>query len=359
MAVEKERPALDLNDDAPDGLSGLLPEWPASWYIFCACGELGRKPLARRVFDRDVVAFRTPGGRVGVMLGRCVHMGANLAGGQVVGEHLRCPFHHWEFDTRGQCRRIPAAADVPVFARQLAFPVVERHGGVFFFNGAAPSFPLPFFDGSAEADLAMAPPFRLVLDCPWYMVGANGVDVQHFQATHERELQGTPTIRHPAPFAHQAVSRFRVAGSGWRDRLTRWVAGDTVEMNVTDWAGTLFLVQATFRRTRTFGMVSMRPVDRGRTCLYVRVGVRRSGGPAGRALLDPIRSRVRRYFIRKFLEPDVARSAGTRYSPNRLISADQCLAEYFAWLQRVHGRAVFDGTQRCSGGCIGTEERSA
>jgi nitrite reductase/ring-hydroxylating ferredoxin subunit len=346
MTRQRERPAPELNEAPLSRPKGLLPEWPASWYIICASRELGEKPLARRVFGRDLVAFRTPGGQVGVMLGRCVHMGASLAGGQVVGECLRCPFHHWEFDVAGRCRRIPAAADIPAFARQVAFPAVERHGGVFFFNGAEPAFPLPFFDDCAEADLAAAPPFTLVLDCPWYMVGANGVDVQHFRATHDRELVGPPTVRHIGRFAHQAVTQFRVAGRNWRDRLTRRVAGETVEMSVTDWAGTLFFVRATFRRTRTFGMVSLRPVEPGRTLIYVRVAVRRSRGPLGRSLWDPVNARVRRFFIRKFLEPDVARSAGTRYNPHRLIPADRCLADYFAWLRALHGAAAFHPPDR-------------
>jgi phenylpropionate dioxygenase-like ring-hydroxylating dioxygenase large terminal subunit len=353
MTFRQEQPALEPGEFPASPPQGMLTEWPASWYVFCASHELGRKPLARRAFGRELVAFRTPGGRVGVMLGRCVHMGANLAGGQVVGECLRCPFHHWEFDTAGRCRRIPAATDIPAFARQLAFPAVERHGAVFFFNGAEPAFPLPFFEGCDDADLAAAPPFTLVLDCPWYMVGANGVDVQHFQTTHDRELVGLPRIHHPERRVHQAVTRFRVAGRGWRDRLTRRVAGDTVEMNVTDWAGTLFFVRATFRRTQTFGMVSMLPVDRGRTLVYVRVGVRRSRNPAGRLLWDPVNARVRRFFIRKFLEPDVARSAGTHFNPHRLIAADQCLADYFAWLHQLHGSAAVPASVRLDSGFPG------
>jgi hypothetical protein len=113
-------------------------------------------------------------------------------------------------------------------------------------------------------------------------------------------------------------------------------------MNVIDWAGTLFFVTATFRRTRTLGMVSMQPVDRGQTVVYVRVAVPRSPGRVRRVLWDAPSARIRRFFIRKFLEPDVARSAGTRYNPGRLIGADRWMADYFAWLRRLHGAEVFD-----------------
>jgi phenylpropionate dioxygenase-like ring-hydroxylating dioxygenase large terminal subunit len=273
-------------------------------------------------------------------------MGARLALGEVVGERLRCPFHHWEFDATGRCGHIPAAAVIPDFARQLALPAVERHGGVFIFNGTEPVFPLPFFDGCTESDLATAPPFTIALDCPWYMVGANGVDVQHFRATHGRELLAPPAVYHPHRFAHRAVTQFRVAGRGWRDWLTRRIAGDRVEMDVTDWAGTLFFVRATFRRTQTFGMVSMLPVERDRTLVHVRIAVRQSRSRWGRLVGDPINARVRRYFVRKFLEPDIARSAGTRLDPHRLIAADQWLAQYFSWLYTLHGPSVLPAVER-------------
>jgi nitrite reductase/ring-hydroxylating ferredoxin subunit len=334
MSLQQEAIVATANGPA----TGALPDWPASWYKFCASHELGRKPLARRAFGRDLVAFRTETGRIGVMLARCPHMGANLAAGRAVGESLQCPFHHWEFGVDGRCRHIPAAAEIPPFARQLAFPAVERHGAIFFFNGVEPAFPLPFFADCEPAELAVAPPFHLVLDCPWYMIGANGVDVQHFRATHDRELLGTPEIVHLGRFIHQSRCHFRVVGRNWRDRLTRWFAGDELEMHVTDWAGTLFFVRATFRRTQTFGMVSMLPLDRSCTAVYVTVAVRRSSSMAGQVLLDAANARIRRFFIRKFLEPDVARSAGTRYDPQRLLAVDRCLADYFSWLQALHGR---------------------
>jgi hypothetical protein len=116
-------------------------------------------------------------------------------------------------------------------------------------------------------------------------------------------------------------------------------------MNVTDWAGTMFFVRARFRRTQTFGMVSMLPLEKSRTLVYVRVSVRRSRHLAGRLLWDAINARVRRFFIRKFLEPDIARSAGTRFNPHRLIAADQCLADYFTWLHNIHGSAVLPAVE--------------
>lgn len=52
--------------------------------------------------------FRAEDGAVGVLDAYCPHLGANLAvGGTVSNGCLQCPFHKWEFDTSGQCTKIP------------------------------------------------------------------------------------------------------------------------------------------------------------------------------------------------------------------------------------------------------------
>ncbi len=153
------------------------------------------------MLGRRLVAFRTASGRFAVLDAHCAHLGADLGGGCVVGESIRCPFHNWEYGTDGRCTRIPITTSIPITARQASYPVVERHGFVFVFNGPKPLFDLPFFDEVDENDLTPARPFGAVLACPWYMVGSNSFDVQHFRAAHDRRLASEPRVDCPAPFA--------------------------------------------------------------------------------------------------------------------------------------------------------------
>jgi nitrite reductase/ring-hydroxylating ferredoxin subunit len=316
-----------------------LPERPAAWFVFCASRELDRGPVARTVWGRQLVAFRTQTGRVGVLDARCVHMGSSLAHGEVVGESIRCPFHHWQFGIDGVCTGIPATGDaIPEFARQQSYPAQERNGCVFFFGGDQPDYALPFFDGVTSEELAHAAPFTLELGCPWYMVGANGIDVQHFRATHGRRMLGPPLIEHPHPLAHRATTRFEVVGNSIWDCITRSVAGPEVTMRVTDWGGTLFFVEATFRRTQTFGMVSLLPLARARTLVMVTVAVKKRQSLGG-WLLNRLNARIRRRFIQEFLAADVERSQGTDVNLQTLIDADRLLKDYYCWLQNLYAPA--------------------
>ena len=69
-----------------------VPAFPESWYHLAMSSELPPGGvLTRRVCGREVVAFRTVTGSLGVLDAHCPHLGAHLGhGGRVVGEALRC-----------------------------------------------------------------------------------------------------------------------------------------------------------------------------------------------------------------------------------------------------------------------------
>jgi hypothetical protein len=205
-------------------------------------------------------------------------------------------------------------------------------GHVMFYNAPVAPFAMPFYDGCSVEEFEPAEPFDIVIDAAWYMIGANGFDVQHFRVAHGRSLIGEPVVDAPAAFARRMVASYEVAGGNLRDRFTRAVAGPRVRMTVTSWAGTLILVTAEFRRTTTYGMVFVQPLGEHRTRVRTILWLPRRRGMVGRAVLAPIDRRVRRGFIRAFLADDAARSQGARYNPATLIDADREMAAYLDWL---------------------------
>jgi phenylpropionate dioxygenase-like ring-hydroxylating dioxygenase large terminal subunit len=270
-----------------------------------------------------------------VLEARCCHLGADLSLGCVRGDMIQCPFHHWEFDASGTCRKIPATEDIPSWARQTSYPVVERHGLLFFFNAAEPLFPLPFFPGEFPNEFVRARPFETTLDCPWYMVGANAFDLQHFRAAHDRRMVGEPEVDCPGLFSRRATGTFDVCSDSFQDRVTRAFAGPQVTLSSVDHCGTLLFTTARFQKTCSYGMVCSEPLPGGKTRVRVVAFLPKSNAALKRVLLDRLRVEVRRFFIKKFLSADAARLNGTRYNPSGLIAADAHLAEYFTWLAHV------------------------
>src|SRR5436190_15244627 len=96
--------------DVPD--VSEFPKLPAAWYFFGVMSDLQSGPSARKILGRDLVAFKTESGAVAIIDARCSHLGANLGCGEVVGETIQCPFHHWCFGVDGVCKSIPAQTTI-------------------------------------------------------------------------------------------------------------------------------------------------------------------------------------------------------------------------------------------------------
>nr|WP_261360691.1 Rieske 2Fe-2S domain-containing protein [Aeoliella straminimaris] len=309
-----------------------FPTYPSAWYLFGRSRDIARQPFSKEFLGKRIVVYRKQDSSLVAMRAECAHLGSDLGAGRVVGDCVRCPFHDWEYGPDGACVRIPAQREIPPFARQEVFPVAEHSGLVFLFNGPEALYPLPFFDGATPADLSPSRPFGTVLDCPWYVSGANAFDLQHFRAAHDRRLLGDPSTDHPHPYAFRALGVFAVEGHSLQDRLTRRFGGDEVELGITDWCGGLSFATARLSKTVTRGLVAREPLADGRVRVQVIVFAKRSPTALGRKLFDPLQLEVRRLFIKNFLTADAVRLNGVRYDPHRLIQADADMIDYYRWL---------------------------
>ena len=330
--VEAFRHPADAAMDLP-----AFPEVPACWYYIGTRNQLSAGPVGFQLpGGHTYVAFQKNDGSPAVLSARCSHMGAELAHGCVKNGRIACPLHGWEYSSNGRCEHIPASQKIPAFARQTAFPVTECGGHLFFFNRPHATFPLPFFADTQPSDLHPARSFDLIINTPWYLVGANGFDEQHFRCSHDRTQLGTSQVDSPHPCAWRTRAKFQVTGTAFMDRITRWFSGSLVEMTIENWAGALLLVTARFRRMTTYGMVSLVPLATQQTRVRDIVWVQRSKSTIGRWMLDPLKAEIRRIFIREFLRSDVTRSANIRYHPGRMIPEDKTMSDFLIWLQKLH-----------------------
>src|SRR5260370_5456548 len=290
-----------------------FPAYPASWYLFCASGQLKDKPFSQRILGRQLVAYRKASGQVAVMDANCAHLGADLGCGSVVGDTLQCPFHNWRYGADGVCTSIPHAAEIPSFARLRTYPVAERHGSVFFFNGPEPLFPLPFILDADPADFVAGKTFRYVADCNWYMNSAHAFDTQHFAAVHDRRLLAPPSMDCPAPYARRNSYHAEVIGHTVFDRMFRVVAGRTVNITLTIWDGSMALITAAFDRVRSGFLMDMQPLENGQTLCQRIIYARRT-----RNLLrafTPLNLSIRRLLTFAYPPGEAPPLAGARSNP--------------------------------------------
>ncbi len=164
-----------------------LPPLPWGWFVVGLSHELlpGEvKPV--RYFDRDLVLYRTESGEARLWDAHCPHLGAHLGyGGTVIGETIRCPFHHFRFDGQGRCVEVPGCDRIPATAQAAPWRVVEHNGAImawFHPEGLAPTFDVRVLadEGWTENQCV-----RWSLRSHPQEIGENTVDTAHMMPVHE------------------------------------------------------------------------------------------------------------------------------------------------------------------------------
>ena len=189
-----------------------------AWYVAAWDHELSRSMLRRIILDEPVVLFRTTEGKPVALEDRCCHRQAPLSMGKLAGDVVTCPYHGLQFDTTGQCVKVPSQDLVPRNARVKSFPVVERNHWIWIWTG-----------DPAKADPALIEDFHWMDDPAWRFGGSylhvdgnyllvveNLLDTTHLPFLHPHTL-GTDSF---------ARSEFDVKREGDRIVVSRWVMNE-------------------------------------------------------------------------------------------------------------------------------------
>src|ERR1700730_14139701 len=109
-------------------------------------------PVRVRLLGEDLVAFRDTDDQIALVEQHCPHRGASLFFGRNEESGLRCVFHGWKFDVRGNCVDKPNEPSASAFrtkVRAVAYPTRERNGIVWAYLGPQLTPPpLPDFEAN-------------------------------------------------------------------------------------------------------------------------------------------------------------------------------------------------------------------
>ena len=161
------------------------------WYPIAQSKELSDKEIVARDFlDGRVVMYRDSAGKARVMSAYCPHMGADLSQGEILGDDLRCAFHHWRYGPDGVCNNIPSLGEdgkIPAKARLFSYPTEERFDLLWVFNGLEPLYPLPTFEDRVDMSRTIYKVFESDESFraePWWIFTTNAFDFQHLRCLH-------------------------------------------------------------------------------------------------------------------------------------------------------------------------------
>jgi 3-ketosteroid 9alpha-monooxygenase subunit A len=240
-----------------------LTTYPRGWFVVAFSSEippLGVKSM--RFFGEQLVAFRGEDGAVHVLDAFCAHMGADLGGGVVVGDSIRCPFHAWRYCGTGECVEIPYAKKIPPKARQRAWTVREVNGVVLVWNderGGSPDFDIPLIPDFGSPDWTAWNTFYYAIKTHPREIVENIADRAHFPSVHLTEIDEFEFSVEGHTATQQVKGRARV--SGGVDRFA----------SSTTYHGPGYLVMRMIGKMQNYMIVAHTPVDTMN--LELRMGV--------------------------------------------------------------------------------------
>lgn len=324
------QPEIDEVAQQPAGPRGrVLPPqgeggYDACWYPVARSDEVAAgQVLGRDFLDGRIVVFRGAEGRAVVTSAYCRHLGADLSIGQVVGDRLRCAFHHWCYDAGGTCVEIPSGDAIPSGTRLFRFPSAERLGLIWAFNGTRAETELPsFVDPEDRLQFRVADARPHPVD-PWTLL-TNSVDFQHLRVVHGLEVE----------VDYDAVE-FSDAGVAYDVRFRDPQLG-SFEQRVRVFGSNVIALSGTMMGAPLFTMFAGTPQPDRTTRGWVVTATHRApagdaappGGPGADQLLE-----MGEKFFLGLIEEDTPIMNTIRFRADKLVPADRVLGRFVEYLR--------------------------
>lgn len=157
-----------------------------TWYMAAWVREVPADGfLARTLLDRKWLLWREADGSWAMVADRCPHRFVPLSRGTFADGRIACGYHGLTFDRTGTCVHNPFGGPVPDSARLATMPVVERHGGLWFWPGdpdRADAALIPDFDFVVSG--APVEGAHYVMGVNYQLIADNLLDLSHAEFLH-------------------------------------------------------------------------------------------------------------------------------------------------------------------------------
>jgi len=160
--------------------------WPVG---FTELVQLKGSPVRTQLLGEEFVLFRDGTGALAMLDLHCSHRGTSLEYGRVEERGIRCCYHGWLYDTKGNCLEQPAEPADSTFKDRIkhpAYKVQELGGFIFAYIGPEPAPLLPRYDllleENGERVIGAGTEY-----CNWLQRAENSVDQTHLVALHAPE----------------------------------------------------------------------------------------------------------------------------------------------------------------------------
>src|SRR5258708_6717955 len=152
------------------------------WIAVCLVEEVPEAdgtPVHAKILGEDLVVFRDTGGNLGVLDEHCPHRRASLVMGRNEEGGLRCLYHGWKVDVKGNVLEMasePASSGLCGKVKHTAYPAQEWGGFVWAYMGPAdsmPAFEPPAFAPTPRTRVSIV---KVQVPCNWAQILEGAID---------------------------------------------------------------------------------------------------------------------------------------------------------------------------------------
>jgi len=162
------------------------------WYIACFLEELKHtKIIKQKIVGEEIVVFKNSSGQISVLEDRCCHRNVHLSNGTIEGNHIKCGYHGWEFNTEGKCAHIPMLENknnIPASACVFKYPTQIKHQAVWVYIGDAAKMDEAEIPAMEELDHLPFVHNAHILTANIKLVAESLFDAQHINHVHKNSI---------------------------------------------------------------------------------------------------------------------------------------------------------------------------
>jgi len=243
-------------------------------------------PVRLKLLGEELIAFRATSGKVGVIANSCPHRGASMFYGRNEEDGLRCIYHGWKFDIKGNCTDMPSEPPESRFidkVKAASYPIQERGGLIWVYMGPRsepPPLPSLVANMQPEGESQINAYYS---ECNWMQSLEGDYDTSHVSFLHAGARKAEDVPEPDVTFERYAM-KTRWARHYVTDTAFGCTSGNNrpAEDDTTYWRIAHFLfpfyamIPASFREKSFIAVV---PMD-DENCMRFHVSVRPSNEPA-------------------------------------------------------------------------------
>lgn len=318
---------------------------PEGWFFVCSSSDLKKeKAQGFQICGQELVLFRGQDNKVRALDAYCPHMGTHLGVGKVVGNEIRCFFHHWRFNENGKCTDIPCQKQIPEKAQLKAYAVLEKYDCIWIHPNSEITKKLADFPELKNCDLMTVLGKSYMRSCHHHVTMINGIDPQHLKTVHNLNIEMDLEISEENDGRQIDISLSgNIPNTTWKEKITYWLLGPRYGYSMRyDHAnnGLLTLMKdvvlfGTGPRLPTLHMIfAYRPVSATQTLVQPIYVTKKRSGLIGYWINRALIFLTKRAFFALQGEDGMVYE-NMRFFPKNLLSIDRPVAQYIQYVNKL------------------------